>query len=143
MSKRTTVKVDIERIETIIKANGWRNSYFAEVIMKKQRGWVSEWKRGKNFPSPEEAARMCILLKTTPDEILLREGKTPEETAKCQKGIALVRDLLDQQGAKKALTKTGERELDVSLIKRLVQLTPDEMEKVDAFVQGLLASRQG
>lgn len=47
------------------------------------------------------------------------------------------------QGAKKALTKTGERELDMSLIKRLVQLTPDEMEKVDAFVQGLLASRQG
>ena len=47
------------------------------------------------------------------------------------------------QGAKKALTKTGDRELDMSLIKRLVQLTPDEMEKVDAFVQGLLASRQG
>lgn len=47
------------------------------------------------------------------------------------------------EGAKKALTKTGERELDMSLIKRLVQLTPDEMEKVDAFVQGLLASRQG
>lgn len=51
--------------------------------------------------------------------------------------------VLPPQGAKKALTKTGERELDMSLIKRLVQLTPDEMEKVDAFVQGLLASRQG
>lgn len=47
------------------------------------------------------------------------------------------------QGAKKAPTETSERELDMSLIKRLVQLTPDEMEKVDAFVQGLLASRQG
>jgi transcriptional regulator with XRE-family HTH domain len=51
--------------------------------------------------------------------------------------------VLPPEGAKKALTKTGERELDMSLIKRLVQLTPDEMEKVDAFVQGLLASRQG
>lgn len=47
------------------------------------------------------------------------------------------------QGAKKAPTEISERELDMSLIKRLVQLTPDEMEKVDAFVQGLLASRQG
>lgn len=47
------------------------------------------------------------------------------------------------QGVKKAPTETSERELDMSLIKRLVQLTPDEMEKVDAFVQGLLASRQG
>lgn len=50
---------------------------------------------------------------------------------------------LPPQGAKKAPTETSERELDMSLIKRLVQLTPDEMEKVDAFVQGLLASRQG
>lgn len=47
------------------------------------------------------------------------------------------------QDAKKAPTETSERKLDMSLIKRLVQLTPDEMEKVDAFVQGLLASRQG
>lgn len=50
---------------------------------------------------------------------------------------------LPPQGAKKAPTETSERKLDMSLIKRLVQLTPDEMEKVDAFVQGLLASRQG
>lgn len=50
---------------------------------------------------------------------------------------------LPPEGVKKAPTETSERELDMSLIKRLVQLTPDEMEKVDAFVQGLLASRQG
>lgn len=34
-----------------------------------------------------------------------------------------------------------ERDLDASLIRRLVQLTPEEMEKVDAFLQGILASR--
>lgn len=51
--------------------------------------------------------------------------------------------VLPPEGAKKAPTETSERELDMSLIKRLVQLTPDEMEKVDAFVQGLLSSRQG
>ena len=49
---------------------------------------------------------------------------------------------LPPEGAKKAPTEISERELDMNLIKRLVQLTPDEMEKVDAFVQGLLASRQ-
>lgn len=32
-------------------------------------------------------------------------------------------------------------ELDMELIKRLMQLTPEELQKVDAFVQGLLASR--
>lgn len=108
MSKRTTVKVDIERIEIIIKANGWRNSYFAEVIMKKQRGWVSEWKRGKNFPSPEEAARMCLLLKTTPDDILLHEGETPEETAKCLEDIETVRKLVEDEGIKEARATEGE-----------------------------------
>lgn len=98
MSKRTTVKVDIERIEIIIKANGWRNSYFAEVIMKKQRGWVSEWKRGKNFPSPEEAARMCVLLQTTPEEILTE-----------QDDIDLVKGLLDNDpGIKEARATEGE-----------------------------------
>lgn len=56
---------------------------------------------------------------------------------------ALSSSALPPQGVKKAPTETSERELDMSLIKRLVQLTPDEMEKVDAFVQGLLASRQG
>lgn len=145
MSKRTTVKVNIERIETIIKANGWRNSYFAEVIMKKQRGWVSEWKRGKNFPSPEEAARMCILLKTTPDEILLREGETPEETAKCQKGIALVRDLLDQQGAKKALTETSERENNNPVTQEIFEFvrsaSVEELAEVVRYIQFLKTKR--
>lgn len=31
--------------------------------------------------------------------------------------------------------------LDAELIRRLVQLTPSELEKVDSFVQGLLAAR--
>ena len=59
--------------------------------MKKGRGWVSEWKRGKNLPSPEEAAQMCVLLQTTPEEILVK----PED-------IALVNSLLEQEkGIKK------------------------------------------
>ena len=34
-----------------------------------------------------------------------------------------------------------EAALDQELISRLVRLTPEELEKVDAFVQGLLAAR--
>ena len=37
--------------------------------------------------------------------------------------------------------RVGEAALDNELISRLCQLTPGEMEKVDAFVQGLLAAR--
>lgn len=35
----------------------------------------------------------------------------------------------------------SESELDAELIERLCNLTPEEKAKVDAFVQGLLASR--
>lgn len=56
--------------------------------------------------------------------------------------VEWLRGETDEKSTKKAPTETSERELDMSLIKRLVQLTPDEVEKVDAFVQGLLASRQ-
>lgn len=144
MSKRTTVKVDIERIEIIIKANGWRNSYFAEVIMKKQRGWVSEWKRGKNFPSPEEAARMCILLKTTPDNILLHEGETPEETAKCLEDIEAVRKLVEAENIKETLATEDEGE-DVQLaqfIAKFNRLSPQQKSAVLAVIEGYQPSQE-
>lgn len=143
MSKRTTVKVDIDRIEIIIKANGWRNSYFAEVIMKKQRGWVSEWKRGKNFPSPEEAARMCILLKTTPDDILLHEGKTQEETAKCLEDIETVRKLVEAEGTKKAPDpKTEGVSLTVQELFDFIDTATDaELNELLRYAQFLMSKR--
>ena len=145
MSKRTTVKVDIERIEIIIKANGWRNSYFAEVIMKKQRVWVSEWKRGKNFPSPEEAARMCVLLKTTPDDILLHEGKTPEETAKCLKDIETVRKLVVADGITE---RTPDPKIEgvsaeaQEILDYIRGATPAELAEVCRYI-GYLKSKRG
>lgn len=49
----------------------------------------------------------------------------------------------DDPGIKKAPTdKIDERILDAGLIKRLVLLTPDELHRVDDFVQGILASRK-
>lgn len=106
----------------------------AEIEMPKQvfyeksgisSGSYSQWNTGMHSPSLKKLQKAALVL-GVPVEYLLY-GDTPAAS----------------EGAKKALTKTGERELDMSLIKRLVQLTPDEMEKVDAFVQGLLASRQG
>ena len=87
---------------------------------------VANWKAGTVIPHPQTRQKIAEHFGITLAE--LDGDELP---------------VLPPEGAKKALTKTGERELDMSLIKRLVQLTPDEMEKVDAFVQGLLASRQG
>lgn len=87
---------------------------------------VANWKAGTVIPHPKTRQKIAEHFGITLAE--LDGDELP---------------VLPPQGVKKAPTETSERELDMSLIKRLVQLTPDEMEKVDAFVQGLLASRQG
>ena len=89
MSKRLVVTPNIEEVNSLVEGKGWSKAYFSETVMKKTRGWITEWKRAKNFPSPEEAVRMCALLQTTPEEILTEESD-----------IELVRGLLEQEREK-------------------------------------------
>ena len=120
MGKRKTVAINYKKTIVAIKEEYRNNTIFCEnynSIMHTNRTtkWVSEWKRGRNLPSPEEAAQMCLLLHTTPEEILLTEGETAEETAKCQEDIALVRKLLgEMQEAKKAPAAKGEGSRDAA-----------------------------
>lgn len=96
MSKRITVSVKqklFDLIDLYCKNEDITVAAFSRKVGKHNR-WISEVKRGRNLPSPEEAARMCILLETTPEEILLHEGKTDEETAKCLKDIQRVKELV-------------------------------------------------
>lgn len=93
MSKRLVVTPNIEEVNSLVEGKGWSKAYFSETVMKKSRGWITEWKRAKNFPSPEEAVRMCAILQTTPEEILTEQAD-----------IELVRGLIEQereQGIKK------------------------------------------
>ncbi len=96
MSKRITVSVKqklFDLIDLYCKNEDITVAAFSRKVGKHNR-WISEVKRGRNLPSPEEAARMCILLETTPEEILLHEGETDEETAKCLKDIQQVKELV-------------------------------------------------
>ena len=86
MSKRLVVTPNIEEVNSLVEWKGWSKAYFSETVMKKSRGWITEWKRAKNFPSPEEAVRMCVMLQTTPEEILTEQAD-----------IELVRGLLEQE----------------------------------------------
>lgn len=108
MAKRKTVNVNTDKIIFLAEANEWNKAAFARKVGKHSR-WLSEVARGRNLPSPEEAAQMCLLLHATPEEILLTEGETAEETAQRQEDIALVRELMEEmQGAKKAPATEGE-----------------------------------
>lgn len=93
--RRDTVRPNLQVLLPLIKEKFRSNVVFTkEVRGKDKSGWISEWRRGKNFPSPEEAARMCILLETTPEEILLHEGETEKETDKCLEDIQRVKELV-------------------------------------------------
>lgn len=89
MSKRLVVTPNIEEVNSLVEGKGWSKAYFSETVMKKSRGWITEWKRAKNFPSPEEAVHMCAMLQTTPEEILTEQAD-----------IELVRGLLEQEREK-------------------------------------------
>ena len=78
---------------------------------------------------------MCILLKTTPDEILLHEGETPEETEKCLKDIETVRKLVEAEGIKEAPDPKTEGE-GLSAAKKALLVAIDDLS--DAQCEKLL-----
>lgn len=99
MPRRKTVALNIPLVEEKIKIVFRRNVIFCEAMgVPGRSSWVSDWKRGKNLPSPEEAARMCAILQVEPEEILTEPSD-----------IELVRSLIEQErGIKKDPTREGE-----------------------------------
>ena len=99
MSRRKTVGINLEIVQPKIKSKFRNYTIFCEA-MGRGSYWVPGWKQGKNLPSPEEAARMCVLLQTTPEEILLHSGPTEEETQKCLEDIEEVKRLIEVERGK-------------------------------------------
>lgn len=127
-----TVLINVPFVESLIDSKGWSNGYFGEKIMGKSRGWVAEWKRKKdgiptpkNLPTHEEAAKICIVFDVTPDDILLHEGNTPEETAKCLEDIETVRKLVEAEGIKESTPDPKTEGLSADELRNLVQKTND------------------
>lgn len=101
MSRKKTVKIIYDSVKVQIDKHFRSNVVFCLAMGFEDRpSWVSDLKRGKNLPSPEEAARMCVLLQTTPEEILVEEAD-----------IELVRSLIERErekGIKKERPADGE-----------------------------------
>ena len=145
MPKRKTVKTNYNKVKNAIDCHkiyrGNNTSFCLDMGFENRTSWVSDLKRNRNLPSPEEAAQMCLLLHTTPEEILLAEGETAEETAQRQEDIALVRGLLEEmQGAKKAPDpKTeGKDEKTKLLYEKIPQLSSYQREMLLGLVNEML-----
>lgn len=130
MAKRDTVNVDCNKIDILRKANEWNKSAFSRKVGK-YNSWYSEVLRGNNLPSPEEAACICILFDAPPDDILLHEGNTPEETAKCLEDIETVRKLVEAERAKEKAPNfnvEGWTDLQKAAIQFVLSLPPEKLE---------------
>lgn len=109
MSRRKIVKLNLSATNSLIKKTCRSYVVFCE-RMGRAHNWVTDWNRRekdgkpapKNLPSPEEAAKMCLLLQTTPEEILLHSGPTEEETQKCLEDIEEVKRLIEVERGKNA-----------------------------------------
>lgn len=135
----------IKFIEDYCKRKDISEAAFSRKFGKNNR-WVSDLRRGKNtnLPSKELAVQMCLTLNVSPDDILLHEGKTPEETAKCLEDIETVRKLVEAEGAKKAPDpKTeGEDAQLAQLIAGFSRLSPQQKSAVLAVIEGYQPSQE-
>ena len=146
MSRRKTVKLNLEVVLPLIKEKCRSNVVFCEKMGRPtQKTWVTGWSnkpKPKNPPSPEEAARLCVSLKTTPDENLLREGDTPEETAKCLEDIETVRKLVETEGSTPDSKTEAEDAQLAQLIAGFIRLSPQQKSAVLAVIEGYQPSQE-
>lgn len=100
---------------------------------KKNNGWVTDLRRSKNLnlPSKELAVQMCLTLNVAPDDILLHDGKTPEETKKCLEDIETVRKLVEAERIKESAPNfnvEGWTDLQKAAIQFVLSLPPENLK---------------
>lgn len=116
MAKRKTITgIKISSVESVLCSRGWSKAFFCAELMGKGRGWITEWKRERNLPSPEEAARMCAILQVEPEEILTEPSD-----------IELVRSLIEQERGEEKKPPAQGGEPDKDELVRMVERVTNE-----------------
>ena len=132
----------VEQIEKVLKEKGIKKGEFYSACGL-SAAVMSNWRKNKNYPLLTKIEEINDYLGTsfsfsiqdTKDSEKplfydqLREGKTKEALrvmhGQIENPALLIEDRVNQE-----------------LIEKLIQLSPEELAKVDAFVQGLLAARE-
>lgn len=149
MSRRKIVKLNLSATNSLIKKTCRSYVVFCE-RMGRAHNWVTDWNRRekdgkpapKNLPSPEEAAKMCLLLQTTPEEILLHSGATEEETQKCLEDIEEVKRLIEVERGRnieKAPADKSGSQSEEEFMMLFQQLSPEEQVNEIAYLRERIA----
>lgn len=104
--------------------------------------WVSDLKRGRNKIKKEVAVRVCLLLQTTPEEILLHSGPTEKETQKCLEDIEEVKRLIEVERGKnieKAPADKSGSQSEEEFMMLFQQLSPEEQANEIAYLRERIA----
>lgn len=113
----------MNRLKELRLAHGYKSQKnLADVLFVNQTA-VSQWERGVTMPSGPMLLKLSKMYGVSTDYIL---GNSDEKLANRKEIPPTVMD---------------EGRLDEEIIGRLGALTPEEWGKVDAFVQGMIASR--
>lgn len=141
MAKRDIVKVNFEKLICLVENTEWTQAAFARLVGKHNR-WLSSVAKGKNLPSPEEAAKMCLLLQTTPEEILLHSDETEEKTQKCLEDIEEVKRLIEEErgrNVEKAPADKSGSQSEEEFTRLFQQLSPEEQANEIAYLRERIA----
>lgn len=122
MPKKKYIQFNYDKMTPLIKAVCRNSAAFSEKLGGNIRLY-SDWKRGQKRPSPEDAARACVVLKCSPSEIML----IPEE-------IDLVTSLIENE---KPTDKSvdGQDAYLMGLAQRLSMLSPDQQDLIVRMIQ--------
>lgn len=100
---------------------------------------VTNWKKRGYTPRAEILHRIADYFGVTVDYLL---GKVDLPfLSKDDKGLLDIDEYALTETKKPAPTDGDGPTLDANLVERLIQLTPEEREKVEVFVQGMIAGR--
>lgn len=133
----------VKFIEAYCKREDISEASFSRKFGKNNR-WVSDLRRGKNtnLPSKELAVQMCLTLNVSPDDILLHEGKTTEETAKCLEDIETVRKLVSAESAKNEAPATEGEGVDDKIVRFLRSASAEELTEILRYIDFLESKRK-
>lgn len=127
-AKQVSTVAFAENLKKIMETLKITNYRLAQMFGCSQTS-VANWISGERVPHQKTRASIASAFGFSLNEL---DGELPDDYQE---------RLIQQQKSPAAEDRDGLDELDMELMARLKQLTPSEWAKVDAFVQGLLASR--